>query len=252
MAENEERELVEGGNLAFRASSPDEMHFREEGDGAPEVFGRMMPYGEWAEIKSKVEGHFMESFARSSLAKSIREQASRIRLIFEHGEDATLGRQALGEFMDLNDQEDGAHYRASLLEGVPQLVISGLKRGLYGSSVLFEPIKWDRVRFPRRSEANPDGIEERTVREARVREISITAFPVYAGATAHVRSLTDEIAARALLGDPGQFLDFLRNMAEPLHSQPEEPQEQAPAESRRTQPVHDYLAIQEGDEKWRV
>lgn len=250
MAENDERELMEGGDLAFRVTVPGEMHFRDEGEGSPEVSGRMMPYGEWTEIKSRVEGHFMERFAPAALAKSISEQASRIRLIFEHGRDAALGRQALGDFSELRDDTDGAHFRAALLEGVPQLVVSGLKRGLYGSSILFEPIKWDRVRYPGRSDWNPAGIAEHTIREARVREISITAFPAYAGATAHVRSITDEVAAKQLLGDPVQFLELLRNMAEPPHSEPVE-EDAPPAESRRTQPSHDYTRPKE-EQSWRL
>jgi hypothetical protein len=58
---------------------------------------------------------------------------------------------------------------------------------LYGSSVRFEPLKQDRVRFPKRSEHNPEGIPEHTIREARIREFSVVSFPQYAGATAQVR-----------------------------------------------------------------
>ena len=250
----QERENMDGGEFAYRAIEPEAMHFRQEGDAAPVLEGRMMPYDEWTEIRSSVEGHFMERFAPGSLAKTMNEQATRIRMLLEHGMDR-LGRQPIAAIESFRDEPDGAYYRASLLDGLPPLIVSGLRRGLYGSSVRFKPIKWDRVRSPGKSEHNPEGMEERTVREGFVKELSAVTFPAYAGATAMVRSLTDEIAAKQLLGDPERLLEFLRTStpAEPQHSeQREEPEDQAPAESRSTQPVHDYLGPQEGEPSWRL
>ena len=249
-----EVENVSGGEFAYRAIEPEAMHFRQEGDGAPVLEGRMMPYDEWTEINSSVEGHFMERFAPGSLAKTMNEQVSRIRVLLEHGMDR-LGRQAIAAIENFRDEPDGAYYRAGLLDGLPPLLVAGLKRGLYGSSVRFKPIKWDRVRSPGVSEHNPDGIEERTVREGFVKELSVVTFPAYSGATAMVRSLTDEIAAKQLLGDPERLLEFLRTSntpAEPQHSVREEPEDQAPAPSRSTQPVHDYLNPEKGDPSWRL
>lgn len=257
--ENEqEQETMSGGELVYRATEPSEMSLREEGDAAPVLEGRMMPYDEWTEIRSTVEGHFMERFVPGSLAKTMQEQASRIRVLFEHGLDTVLGRQAIAQLDALRDEEDGAYYRAPLLDGLPPLLVSGLRRGLYGSSVRYRPVKWDRVRFPKRSEYNPEGIEERTVREGFLREMSVVTFPQYAGATAHIRSLTDEIAAKQLLGNPARLLEVLRQAgeddqetAEPQHSEPEEPLE-APEPSRSTQPSRDYLKPQEGEPSWRL
>jgi HK97 family phage prohead protease len=251
-----EVENVQGGEFAYRAIEPDAMHLREEGDGAPVLEGRMMPYGEWTEINSSVEGHFMERFAPGSLAKTMNEQASRIRVLLEHGLDR-LGRQAIAAIEGFRDEQDGAYYRAALLDGLPPLLVSGLRRGLYGSSVRFKPVKWDRVRSPGASEHNPEGIEERTVREGFVKELSVVTFPAYSGATAMVRSLTDEIAAKQLLGDPERLLDYLRATppAEPPHSEREEPDVEdveAPAPSRSTRPVHDYLRPEEDDQSWRL
>jgi len=244
-------ESISGGELAYRATEPAEMHFRDEGDGGPVIEGRMMPYDEWTEVSSSVEGHFMERFATGALAKTMTEQATRIRMLWEHGMDSMLGKQTIAAIESFREEPDGAYYRAGLLDGLPALLVSGLKRGLYGSSIRFKPIKWDRVKFPKRSEGNPDGIEERTVREAFVRELSVVTFPQYAGATAHVRSLTDEFAAKQLLGDPSRLLEMLKTPAEPQHSEREEPLE-APEPSRSTQPVHDYLQPEEDDQSWRL
>ncbi len=251
--ELEEREEMSGGELVYRASEPSAMHFREDEGSASILEGRMMPYGEWGEIRSRVEGHFMERFAPGSLAKTMREQATKMRALFEHGLDL-LGTQAIAEIDELREEADGAYYRASLLDGLPPLLVAGLRRGLYGSSIRYEPVKWDRVRYPKRSEHNPEGIPEITVREGMVKEFSVTTFPVYAGATARIRSLSDEISAKQLLGDPVRLLELLNRSTEtePQHSEREEPEEQAPVASRSTQPVHDYLNTEEDDSSWRL
>lgn len=248
--EPEVHEEVSGGELVYRATEPAAMHFVEAEDVAPVLEGRMMPYGEWTEIKSRVEGHFLERFAPGALAKTMAERSDRIRVLFEHGLDV-LGGQTIAAIEEMREEPDGAYYRASLLDGLPNLLLAGLRRGLYGSSVRYGPVKLDRVRSPKRSEHNPEGLEERTVREGFVKEFSVTTFPQYAGATASIRSLTDDIAAHKLLGD-SRFLDFLETQAEPQHSDREEPEDQAPEQSRSTQPVHDYLRPKEDDHSWRL
>ena len=206
--------------MMYRASDPAEMSVRSEGDTLT-MEGRMMPYGEWTEVRSYAEGHFLERFAPGSLAKTIAEQSPRIRALFEHGMDVTMGRQAIAAIEEMREEDDGAHFRASLLDGLPNLIVSGLRRGLYGSSIRFTPLKMDRVRSPRPSVHNPDGLEERTVREASMREFSVTAFPVYAGATAHVRSITDEILLGRFADDPARleemiaFMESKRTIVEP-------------------------------------
>jgi hypothetical protein len=73
----------------------------------------------------------------------------------------------------MRDMPDGVYYRASLLDGLPPLLVSGLRRGLYGSSIRFGPIRSDRVRSPMRSAHNPDRLPEVTIREALIKEFSV-------------------------------------------------------------------------------
>lgn len=261
-----EADNVQDGADVYRVAEPAQMHYRasEEtpGDAGDMLEGRMMPYGEWTEIRSTMEGHFLERFSPGALAKSMSEQKARIRVLFEHGMDKVLGRQAIADIADFEDLPDGAHYRAALLPGLPQLVTEGLRRGLYGSSIYFHPIpgKVDRVGSPRASEHNPEGLPEVTVREARIKEFSVVLFPAYEGATAHVRSMTDEVHARQLLEDPVRLLELLTARTatttaepEPQHSGPDDQQEEAPpvvVESRRTQPKRDWLKPEEGRRSW--
>lgn len=253
MTDDEHVETMNGGEVGYRAADPELMRFEEQEDGPPILEGRMMPFDEWTEVESSIEGHFMERFAPGALAKTMRERAARIRALFEHGR-GFLHSQPIAQIEDMREEADGAYYRASLLEGLPPLLVSGLRRGLYGSSIRFRPIKTDVVRRPRASDANPERIEERTVREAQIVEFSVVTFPQYAGATAQVRSITDELAAKILLEDPARLLQIVQaRQAEPQHSDDEEPAQATPAEpSRSTQPSRDYLRPKKGEPSWRL
>ena len=254
--EQEEPETMTGGELVYRATDPETLLFRQEGDAPPILEGRMMPYDEWTEVNSSTEGHFLERFVPGSLAKTMQERAKRIRVLFEHGLDF-LGRQPIATFDEFRDEEDGGYYASSLLRGVPDLLVEGLRRGVYGSSIRFRPVpgKWDRVRSPEPSEHNPEGLPEHTIREAYVHEFSVVTFPQYEGATAHVRSITDEVAARQLMADPTRLLQIIETIktttTEPQHSVPNDP-DKDPQGSRSTQPVHDYLKPQKEAPSWRL
>lgn len=184
-------EPVNDGSLAApevvcRAMLPGALRFREDGAAGPVIEGRMMPYGEFTEINSAREGHFLERFAPGSLTKTLTQHLKRIRVLFDHGHDRSIGSLPIATFDGFEERDDGVHYRATLIRGVPELLVEGLRSGLYGSSVRFNATKVDRVRAPRRSAHNPNGLEERTIREARVFEFSVTPFPAYPDATAQV------------------------------------------------------------------
>jgi HK97 family phage prohead protease len=247
-------ETLSGGETVYRAADPASMHLREEEGQQPILEGRMMPYDEWTEVHSSVEGHFLEKFTPGALGKTITERASRIRALFEHGR-GFLDKQPIAEIEDMRDEPDGAHYRAALLDGLPPLLIAGLRRGLYGSSIRFRPIKWDRAKKPPAAEHNPDRLPEHTIREAQIVEFSVVTFPQYAGATAHVRSITDEVLAEKLLDDPKRFLEIIeaRNKeetSEPQHPERETPEAPVSERGRSTQPQRDYLLPEKGEPKW--
>lgn len=157
-------ELVSGGAFVCRAVGSIRAVSLDEGPVVIE--GRMMPFNEWAEIRLRVEGHFMERFAPGSLKRTIVENGSKVRALFEHGLDVTIGRQVVAAVDRMWEQPDGGYFRATLLDGVPALLVNGIRRGLYGSSVRFKPVQSDQVRSPGRSPHNPEGIPEVTVREA--------------------------------------------------------------------------------------
>jgi HK97 family phage prohead protease len=172
-----------------RATQPFEL-VRADGEALPTLHGRGAVYGEWTEINSRMEGHFMERFAPGAFAKTIREQRDKIRCLFNHGQDPSIGMKPLGPITDLSERADGVHYEVQLLDtDYNRSLIPGLQAGLYGSSFRFGIVgKQDE----RKRVSNPHGILERTITEAYMRELGPTPFPAYDSTTAGIRSLTDE------------------------------------------------------------
>ena len=175
--------------LAVRTSLEFEI-VRSNESGMPVLHGRGAVYNEWTEIDSRVEGHFMERFGSGAFTKSISESRDKIRCLFNHGQDPSIGMKPLGVITDLSERDDGVHYEVELLDtDYNRSLVPGLQAGLYGSSFRFGITnKSDE----RKRVTNAKGILERTIREAYMRELGPTPFPAYGGTTAGVRSLTDE------------------------------------------------------------
>lgn len=249
-----------------------ELVYRAGEDGAADVLeGRMAPYGEWTEIRSAVEGHFMERLAPSSLAKTLAEKAGKLKVLFEHGFSRSLDRAPIGLVTEFDDGDAGADYRASLFPNIPAIIKDGIQQGAYGTSVALRNVKVDVERSPKKSDYNPEGLPEHTIREAALKEISVVTFPAYEGATVGLaRSVTDDVLSELLI----PFLtrerpDFLLSLArqsaevEPNHSEPDPPDpepedpapEPEPVEASRStppKPKKDWLSETEDKPEWRL
>jgi HK97 family phage prohead protease len=214
------------------------VELRASGDGAdsPVLFGHFARFNEWAEIRTVFEGHFMERFAPGAFKKTFREQRDRMRVLFQHGMDPEVGDKPIAAITELREDDDGAYYEASLFDGLPNLVMDGLRANQYGASMRFGVMREHENKRPEPSEHNPDGLPERTVIEARVPEFGPVTFPAYAGATAGVRSLTDDFIQRCFEQDPDR-LRAMFEQAHPLDDPEDEVVEDAPAEesARREQ-----------------
>jgi HK97 family phage prohead protease len=170
---------------------------------------RFSPVNEWSEINSAWEGRFMERFAPGAWKKTIRESASKIRALFQHGQDPQVGDKPLGPFRTLEENEGGGYAEVALLDtSYNRDLLPGLKDDLYGASHRFMAMRATEDDRPERSEHNPEGIKERTITEARLFELGPVTFPAYAGTTAGMRSMTDEFLMSAMRSDP----DRLREM----------------------------------------
>ncbi len=192
--------------------------------------GSFIPLGSWTEINSAFEGHFMERFSPSALKKTVMENRDRMRVLFNHGKDPQIGEKALGPITTLRED---ASYEVPLLDtSYNRDLLPGLKAGVYGASVRFQVVKEELKRDAGVSEHNPKGLPERTVTEAKVFEFGPVTFPAYEGATAKVRSLTEEFLEERApltthdtpegLGDPAVLEATPDEGSEPVEATPEQ------------------------------
>lgn len=178
-----------------------DFELREEAGGPPILTGHFSVFDQWTEIQSSFEGRFMERVARGAFTRSLRNAGSRIRVTFNHGKDV-LGDQLLGVPVALEEDAIGARYEVRLFEGIPPLILNGLRERAYGSSFRFRVLKEDFDPNPKKrsTPTNPDGLPERTILEAQVFEFGPVTYPAYEGATAGIRSGTDAYLLSLLRG----------------------------------------------------
>jgi hypothetical protein len=170
--------------LGFRAG----VEVRETSEGPPTLFGHFTKFNEPTVIDSW-EGRFVEEIAPGAFTESFERMVPKVTL--NHGHDPQLGDQVLGVPSVMREDVQGPYYEVPLFDGVPTLVMSGLRAGAYGASFRFHVDEEEVDRDPGESEANPEGLPARTITKASVSEFGPVTFPAYEGATAQLRSLTD-------------------------------------------------------------
>jgi HK97 family phage prohead protease len=194
------------------------IELRTSGDSAmPTMTGHFAVFNQWTEIDSMWEGTFMERIAPGSFAKTFKENRNGMRVTLNHGGDPQAGDKPLGPITELKEDETGAYYEVSLLDtSYNRDILPGLEAGLYGASFRFQVMKEEFEDKPKASKTNPQAMPERTIKEARVMEFGPVTFPAYEGATASVRSLTDDFIVRQLVGDPDRLRELLQHYALPV------------------------------------
>jgi HK97 family phage prohead protease len=205
-----------------------ELRSAEDGGDGKTLYGHFARFNEWTEINSVWEGRFMERFAPGSFKKTIRETRDRMRVLFQHGQDPEIGDKVIASINDLREDDEGAYYEARLFDGLSPLVLDGLRADQYGASFRFSSLREHVDQKPGESEYNPLGLPERTVKEARVPEFGPVTFPAYEGASAGVRSLTDEFLMRCFQRDPVRLREMFDRATE-LRADEPETQDDAPS-----------------------
>lgn len=166
---------------------------RSSSRGNPVMSGELAVFNKWTEIRSALEGHYLERISPSAFKKTIQERMDRIRVLFQHGRDALVGQKPLGKILDLAETDDALRYKVELFrtDYVDEL-LPALEAGQYGTSFAFVPVKNTEEKRPERSDHNPEGLPEITREEVMLREFGPVTFPQYEEATAGLRSLTDD------------------------------------------------------------
>jgi HK97 family phage prohead protease len=176
---------------------------RSAEDGTKTLYGHFARFGEWTEINSAWEGRFMERIAPGAFSKTISENRGGMRVLFDHGHDPSIGNKPLGAIRSLEEDTEGARYEVDLFDSnYVRDLLPALEAGQLGASFRFKVMREDFNKKPERGDHNPDGLPERTITEAKVMEFGPVTFPAYAGATAGVRSLTDDYILRHLFAEP--------------------------------------------------
>lgn len=191
-----------------------ELRAAEADDGAapgmPTLVSRFSPFDTWYEIDSYFEGRFLERTTKGAFRKTIKENRGNVKVLFDHGYDTQIGNKVLGAIDDLREDDDSAIGEVPLFDtSYNRDLLPGLEAGVYGSSFRFRVIRDEWNDEPGRSDHNPDGIPERTIKEVRLFEFGPVTFPANPDATAGVRCLTDVYYERVRSRDPRRVDDLL-------------------------------------------
>ena len=166
-----------------------------ESDGRT-LFGHFAVFNSPTEINDAYEGRFMEQIAPGAFARTLNERAGQVKVLFNHGQDPSIGNKPLGSIRSVKEDSDGVAYEVDLFDDASYVkdLLPGLRAGAYGASFRFGVVaeKWGKTEA---------GMDSRTITDLNLYEFGPVTFPAYADATAGVRSMTGEFADR-LLHDP--------------------------------------------------
>lgn len=193
---------------------------RDDGSDAPLMEVRFSPFGQWYEVDSMFEGRFLERTELGAFGKTFSENARNVKVLFNHGYDPQVGDKVLGPIRSLTEEPDSPVGVVELLDtSYNRDLMPGLEAGVYGSSFRFRVIKDEWNDEPGRSEHNPEGIPERTIKEVRLFEFGPVTFPANPAATAGIRSATDEFYERLARSEPArvaELIDRAKKLRTPL------------------------------------
>jgi phage head maturation protease len=160
-------------------------------NGSPILYGYGAVTNQWHEVNSRLQGRYLERFAKGAFAKAA-ESMARMKVCFEHGKNPDFGFQALGPLTVLEEDDYGLFFEVPLLNAEhARRLMPGLLAGELGSSITYEVVTDDLVKNPGCSAFNPESLPELTVREARVSELGPCRHPAFAGTTAGIRCAAD-------------------------------------------------------------
>lgn len=195
------------------------IELRDE-QASPDSLGKMevrfSKFGQWYEIRSVFEGHFLERVMPGAFTKTIADNRDKMRSLFNHGFDPQIGQKVLGPVIDLREENDSPVMVVDLMNtSYNRDLEPGLRRGLYGSSMRMRVVRDEVDLDPPRSQHNPDGIPERSIYEVSVDEAGPVTFAANPGSTSAMRSGTDAYYEQVRTLDP-QLVDSIARSITPI------------------------------------
>lgn len=191
-----------------------ELRADAEGNDIGTMVGEFSVFNDWYEINSFWEGRFLERIAPGAFKRTINNRSgqSPVRVLLEHGYDPSVGDKPLGVPTTLDERSTGVYAETPLLDtSYCRDLAPALAAGAYGQSFRFRVMVDEWVEEPERSEHNPDGLPERTIKEVRLIEFGPTVFPASpsTNASTGLRSTTDQFYASLRRRDPAAYDDAL-------------------------------------------
>jgi phage head maturation protease len=164
-----------------------------EGLGLMEV--RFSPFNTWYRIDSIWEGTFLERTVPGAFKRTFNSYRSAglsgFKTLFNHGGDLYIGDKLLGDAESLNEESDSPVSLVRLWDvSYNRDLLPGIRSGAYRSSFMFLTIRDEWNEEPEKSDHNPDGIPERTLREVRVLEAGPVTWPANPAASTGMRCLS--------------------------------------------------------------
>lgn len=193
-------------NLVRGYTGPQTVTRAAEGDepGERVLSGEFARFNEWTEINSLYEGTFMERIAPGAFDDTLANDLDRVKVLYDHGHDPSLGNKPLGPIRSVVATETGVAYEVPLIDTDynRDFIIPAADAGLLGASFRMR-IRGEEEFMPSEStEHNPAMLPERTITAIDLYEFGPVTFPAYLGATASVRSRSDEFMARIVADAP--------------------------------------------------
>jgi len=167
------------------------------------MVGEFSVFGDWYEINSAWEGHFLERTAPGAFKRTInnRSNQSPVRVILEHGFDPTVADKPLGNPTVLEERNNGVYAETPLFDtSYNRDLAPALAAGAYGQSFRFQVVRDEWVEpdaddgYVRTGNPAWDNLPQRTITEVRLMEFGPTIWPASpsTNGTTGLRSATDQ------------------------------------------------------------
>lgn len=159
-----------------------EVEFRAETEGP--TLGTLQGYAAVFDSDTLIdswEGRFVERMAPGAFAKTLKERGDKIKVLFNHGFDPSIGDKPLGKPRLMEERSQGLWVEVPLDDTTynRDLVASLRSGALDGMSIRFS--------VKREDVDDTEDLPVRTVREAKLYEFGPVTFPAYEATTAGVR-----------------------------------------------------------------
>lgn len=169
-----------------------EVEFRADTDGP--TLGTLNGYAAVFNSDTEIdswEGRFIERIAPGAFKKTLNDSADRVKVLFNHGFDPSIGDKPLGKPRVMKEDQRGLYVEVPLDDtSYNRDLVASLRSGaLDGMSFRFSVV---------REEVDESGdLPVRTLREVKLYEFGPVTFPAYAATTAGVRARAAYQAWRA-------------------------------------------------------